>query len=473
MLLSRAFLLIVITLSIYSFMLSSWFKTMDDQFSIVSNQTIQHSSQWPQLFKEGYFKDHSYYRPLTNVSYAFEFCLFGLDPFHYNLDNVLLHIINALLVWMLAAMLVNVEAGFWVALLFAIHPVQWEAVSNISGRAILLSTFFSLLTFIFFTKKKMIFSLLCFALGLLCKESTAILPGILFLYALCFKRKIGPIFWFIPIVSVYIYVRHNLGITEFFAWRNANEAMIGFVTFLRSVIMYLRILVLPVDLHFDRSLKLFNSVTESAAVLTVILWGMVGGALIAYRKALTSLHWLALGWFALTLLPISQIVTTIGVQPGYISCAEHFLYLTSVPVFIVVVTLLYKVNSGHLRIGLFGVLIFFGLTTIEQNFYAKSELAMIERSLFYQPHNARLNSSVGLIHALNGRFVKAEEHFRLAVADDTQNPRYLISLGKSVCDQKHYQECLNIYNAIPNPGGYGKMLDENKAAVIKLMKEKN
>ncbi len=472
MFLTRALLLIVLTLSIYSVMLSSWFKTMDDQFSIVSNETIQDSAQWPQLFKEGYFRDHSYYRPLVNVSYALEYKTFGLNPFYYNLDNVLIHILNVFLVWMLVAILIDIQVGFWVALLFAIHPVQWEAVANISGRAILLSAFFSLLTFIFYAKRRYIPSLLCFSVGLLCKESTAIMPGIILLYAVSFKKKISPIFWFVPVVLAYIYVRHHLGINEFFAWRNMQEGLLGFVTFLRSVIMYIRVMVLPVDMHFDRSLKLFSSLTQTGAVMTVVFWGIIIGGLAACKRALTPLHWLALGWFVLTLLPISQIVTTIGVQPGYISCAEHFLYMTCIPVFMVAVLHLYKIHSTLVRVCLLGLLFFFGATTVEQNIYATSELSMMTRSLSYQPHNARLNSSVGLIHAINGRFTKAENYFRMAVADDPTNPRYLISLGKSVCDQGRYQECIQIYDSIPNPAGYAKILNENKAAAQRLMKEK-
>lgn len=467
----RAFLLICVTFAIYSVMLSSWFKTMDDQFSIVSNQTIQDRSLWPQLFKEGYFRDHSYYRPLTNLSYAFEYQAFGLKPFNYNLDNILIHIANAFLVWCLVAIIINVEVGFWVALLFAIHPVQWESVANISGRAILLSAFFSFLTFIFYTKKKYIFSIIFFALGLLCKESTAIVPGIIFAYAVLYRRKISPIVFYVPILLIYMYIRHSLAINEFFAWRNVHEAAIGFATFLNSVILYLRLMVLPVDMHFDRSLKLFDSLTQAGAIFTMGFWALGVGALIAIRKHLQPIHLLALVWFGLTLMPISQIVTTIGTQPGYISCAEHFLYVTCIPIFIVVVLPLYKIQSKIVRTCFVALFIYFGLTTLEQNIYARSELAMMERSLAFQPQNARLNSSVGLIHAMNGRFEKAEFYFRKAVAYDSQNSRYLISLGKSVCDQERYEECMVIYNAIQEPGRYKAILDENKAAAEKLMKE--
>ncbi len=109
---------------------------------------------------------------------------------------------------------------------------------------------------------------------------------------------------------------------------------------------------------------------------------------------------------------------------------------------------------------------FLFVTTIEQNFYATSELAVMERSLRYQPNNARLQCSVGLVYALAGRFPQAEAHFRAAVASEPFNPRYLIALGKSVCDQGRIEECLRIYDAIPDPGGFATLLEGNRKAAL-------
>ena len=60
--------------------------------------------------------------------------LFGFNSFFYNLDNLILHILNALLVFLLVSRLTNNDTiGFWTGLLFVIHPVQWEAVCNVPG----------------------------------------------------------------------------------------------------------------------------------------------------------------------------------------------------------------------------------------------------------------------------------------------------------------------------------------------------
>ena len=149
--LARAAVIIVLGFIAYGSMLPSPFRIMDDRASIVENQTIKSLKNIPGIFKEGYFHDQSYYRPLIILSFMGEYQAFGIKSFYYNLDNLTLHIINALLVFILVCRLTNNEAiGFWTGLLFAIHPVQWEAVCNIPGRSILLSAFFDLISFLLF-----------------------------------------------------------------------------------------------------------------------------------------------------------------------------------------------------------------------------------------------------------------------------------------------------------------------------------
>ena len=52
------------------------------------------------------------------------------------------------------------------------------------------------------------------------------------------------------------------------------------------------------------------------------------------------------------------------------------------------------------------------------------------------------------------------------------NPRYLISLGKSLCDQGRAQECLEVYGQVKDPGGYTKLLEDNRKAAHALLFKK-
>jgi len=482
-------LILSIGFSAYSFMLSSPFKTLDDQYSIVANPLIHDSKHIKDIFTRGYFNDSSYYRPLVNVSFMAEYQVFGLNSFFYNLDNLLLHVLNAFLVWALVSvMTTNSTMGFLVGLLFVLHPIHAEAVANISGRAILLSACFSLSTFIFFilyrqhNKGKFLWlSGIAFILGLLCKESTAVLPGVMVIYLWVKNKSMRGVWPFVVIVVLYVLLRQHLGITQTFPWRCVSEHILGFVTFLRSIITDTGLLIFPLNLHYDRSQRLFLSFNDPEFLTTVFFWLIALIWLMMSYRRIKPMIWFCFVWVALELLPVSQIITTIGISPGIISTADHFLYLASVPFFIIVVDLMmafWELNKLRQWISLrilkmvaIGFFVFLFLINIEQNIYAGNELAMMERSLQIQPENARLQSNVGLIYASKGQIENAQKHFMAAITGDPWNARYRISFAKTVCDQGRYQECLDLYNQISNPGPFEKLLNENKQVTLRLIQQ--
>ena len=83
------------------------------------------------------------YRPLTTLSLMFNYAVLGggENPAGYHVLNLLLHWVNAVLVYCLAlAVLADAWAAFFTAALFTTHPIATEAVTNIIGRADLLAT---------------------------------------------------------------------------------------------------------------------------------------------------------------------------------------------------------------------------------------------------------------------------------------------------------------------------------------------
>jgi len=293
----RAAIIIVLGFIAYGTMLPAPFRVMDDRISIVENPAIKSARNIPEIFKEGYFHDQSYYRPLINLSFMGEYQAFKFNSFYYNLDNLILHILNALLVVLLVSKLTNNEAiGFWVGVLFTIHPIQWEAVCNVPGRSILLSALFVLSSFVLFLeayKNRRLFCLVLllvtFFLGLLCKESSGVLPFVVIAYLYTDKtyswpQKIKYLWPFIMGIAGYISLRRYFGITDVHLIGQPQVLILSFVTFLRSVITDLRLFVFPVDLHYDRCLLLMTTLKEPRALATCVFWLTALVILIFYRK---------------------------------------------------------------------------------------------------------------------------------------------------------------------------------------------
>ncbi|OGJ63851.1 hypothetical protein A3C37_01250 [Candidatus Peribacteria bacterium RIFCSPHIGHO2_02_FULL_53_20] len=164
--------------------------------------------------------DPELYIPLTLLSYQFDFLIGGINPAIYHLQNILWHAMNALLVTLLLFWLLFLRDQSQIAnptsapasaetshklqivaltlgALFAIHPINVEAVAWASARKDLLSTFFALGSMLAYLqwsaggRKRWFYgSLVLFAIGLLCKVTILTLPLILLILDLWCRRRV-------------------------------------------------------------------------------------------------------------------------------------------------------------------------------------------------------------------------------------------------------------------------------------------
>ncbi len=88
---------------------------------------------------------HKSYRPLTVLTYRWNYALTALEPWTYHAVNVALHAIVVALFYRFSCGFLNSKAAFAGGVLFATHPVHVEAVTGVVGRAELLSGIFFLL----------------------------------------------------------------------------------------------------------------------------------------------------------------------------------------------------------------------------------------------------------------------------------------------------------------------------------------
>jgi len=134
------------------------------------------------------------YWPMTSTTFWLEWRLWGADPTGYHVTNVVLHVAEALLVWLLLARL-GAGGAFLAALVFAVHPVNVESVAWIAQRKNLVALLFLLPSVLLYlesderdragaagrARRGYWLSLALFALAMLGKGSVATLPGILLL----------------------------------------------------------------------------------------------------------------------------------------------------------------------------------------------------------------------------------------------------------------------------------------------------
>ena len=183
------FILIITSLIAYGRILGNDFVNFDDEIYITKNQHVQAGIN-SQTIKWAFTSVvSSNWHPLTLLSHALDWQLFGENASGHHLINLLLHIGSILLLFFF---LNKSTKAMWpsalVAGLFALHPLRVESVAWAAERKDVLSIFFGMATlyaYVLYTEKKQfskyIFCLLLFALGLMSKPMLVTLPFVLLL----------------------------------------------------------------------------------------------------------------------------------------------------------------------------------------------------------------------------------------------------------------------------------------------------
>jgi hypothetical protein len=142
------------------------------------------------IFTEFYYGQYS---PLNELMYLFLYTLFGYNPLVFHLSSLLIHAVNACLVFLCLRIFLeryilgkgnnNIMIAFMTAMFFAVHPLNVESVAWISASKIILCSFFYLLAtlgFLSYLKKgKLIYyflTILLFTCSFLSKEQAVIFP---------------------------------------------------------------------------------------------------------------------------------------------------------------------------------------------------------------------------------------------------------------------------------------------------------
>jgi len=184
----------------------------DDGALITENRLVQARDG---LYRFWCTTEASDYYPLTSTLSWLEWRLWGKLAAGYHVVNVLLHAINALLVWMVLRRL-KIPGAWLAALLFALHPVNVATVAWVSEQKTTLSMLFYLMAILFYlrfleedhqpqavVRAWYALSLVSFLLALLSKTAVVMLPVVL----------LGCVWW----IRGRLRGKELLGIVPFFA----------------------------------------------------------------------------------------------------------------------------------------------------------------------------------------------------------------------------------------------------------------
>jgi len=181
--------LIVATLIVFWQVQHHKFLTFDDDDYVTNNPYVKAGLTLSGVTWASTTTHASNWHPLTWLSHMLDSGLYGLNAGGHHVTNLLFHIANALLLFLVLKRMTGAlwKSGF-VAALFALHPLHVESVAWVAERKDVLSTFFWMLTmwaYVRYSKgpslSGYLLVLLCFGLGLLSKPMLVTLPFVMLL----------------------------------------------------------------------------------------------------------------------------------------------------------------------------------------------------------------------------------------------------------------------------------------------------
>jgi len=351
---SLVLLLAVGIFAIYYPVHSQPFANYDDPDYVGDNFHVKAGLHWSTVRWAMTAQDAANWHPVTWLSHAMDVQFFGVSPAGPHDENVLLHLINALLLfWVLQRATGKLFRSWIVAALFAFHPINVESVAWIAERKNLLSMMFLLVTlaaYRWYTErpKESRYLLVAglFALGLMAKPQIITLPFLLLLWDFWPLERVqlrgtsSASITTVPLRSLAQVIWEKvplLGLCGISAAMTlhaqaAGGATSGYSIALRlenAILSYARYLgkaVWPWHLTLFYPYPLHLYAVWQVAAAAILLLAITIGILISRRRSLI-VGWL---WFLGTMVPMIGVV-----QVGTQAMADRYAYLPFVGLFVV------------------------------------------------------------------------------------------------------------------------------------------
>jgi hypothetical protein len=410
--------LALITILVYSPVMRGDY-VFDDDIFIVNNQYVHDLNHVKQIYTHSTtdgagVSGGNFYRPNQSLSHAVIYSLVGISATPQHLFSILIHLLNVCLLFMFLSLLgFSNLSSLIAAAVFAVHPINTEAVSYISGLSDPLSLMFILFSCIFYISYKKekkiyyaVFTIICVLLALFTKESSAMLMIVLFLLEIYLqpkKIKIGiPEKLILSTVAIlcvgFLILKFtvfnftgNLGLTS--ADNEYTQSLwVRFITFCTIFPRYMGMLVFPVSQYMEKPYSAYISF-EALGFGGLMMLGAFVYLFYNSLKSNRSLM-LGIGIFFAFLLPVSGIIPTNAIY------LEHWLYLPFLGVALLIALLFQNADTKNKTtiLILFGVMItVYSIKTIYRNNQWADAVKFYKNEIKFNKKSARIYNNLAMV----------------------------------------------------------------------------
>lgn len=498
----RLWIIVVVGFLIYLPTLFNGF-VWDDEEQIVNNPQIRSLANLPAFFAGSTFNAGGgenlsglYYRPLMTSSFTLVYSIFGLNPFFFHLVQIIVHVVNASLLYLILFYIfkrfeIDSRLAFFCSLLFLIHPINVEAVSYLSGYQEVLFFFFAALSFLLILRnykfKKIYWATFLILFSLLAKETGAVFAGVIFIYLLFFEEeKIWP--FLISIVSLVLtYGLLRLGMAHVlfnkhgltpisnmdFGQRLAHVPQI--------ILTYLKTFVWPANLVISQQWAIesinFDQFWMPLILVSVFIvtTGVYGFYIWKKKNKLFKLWLFFLIWF------LAALGFHLQIFPLDLTVSDRWFYLTLAGLSGLIVVSISSIKINKLVVW-FSILILFILSvrTVVREFDWRDGLSLYSHDIKNSRNSFDLENNLGVELFRVGDFKNAKIHFQRSVELSPQWWTNWNNLGTILEREGDLEKAQEYYRRSIDNGQYylafenyaGILIKQKKFAEAKVFLEK-
>jgi len=423
-----------------------------------------------------------FWHPLTWLSLILDYRLFGNNTGGYHWTNVIFHLLNTLLLYLL---LRHMTGAYWksafVAALFALHPLHVESVAWVSQRKDVLSTFLGLLSlvaYLFYVKNPHIWRYLMVVcsllLALMAKPMVVTLPFLMLLldYWPLGRMQLSPaneiesslhqtnrpsiirkhtILWLIvekiPLIALSILASILVIFTERHVGALSTLADIPVISRIANAIIsygkYIEMMFWPEHLAILYPHPVSIGWQQAGlSLLLIILTSFL--ALRGIRRCpYFIVGWL---WYLGTLIPVIGII-----QVGPHAMADRYTYIPLIGLFIIIVwgvtELAIKCRYGRVFLSVLSLAILVALAgaTFFQLQYWRNSILLFEHAIRVTERNYIAHGNLGAALTVQGQYDRAISNFRKAIEINPGISDFHNNLGAALTYKGKYVEAIPYY----------------------------
>ena len=463
-------LLVLATLALYNPAGRHPFVNYDDDRYVTDNPHIRGGLSWDTITWAFTTTAEANWHPLTWISHALDYQMFGMNPAGHHYVNVLLHAANVVLLFLL---LWRGTGSTWrslmVAALFAVHPIQVESVAWVAERKNLLSMLFFLLSLSAYDKYGRKPGAGCYALvalwfacGLMCKPMVITLPFVLLLWDYWPLRRAlssslvlekAPLFLLSAASAVITMTAQRAGGAVRTAAEYGFAARMG-----NALVSYARYVWLafwpaglaPMYPHPGAGLPV-----SQVGLAAVLLIAVTAGVIVLRGHRYLLVGWF---WFLGTLVPMIGLV-----QVGKQAMADRYAYLPFVGLFIMVswgvadLAERFKTSPRWLAVPGLAALVALAGVSYRQIGYWGDNVRLWSHTLEVTGRNEVAEDNLGGALLERGKVAEAMPHFQAAAAIDPSDPVANSNLAAYQLQQGNLTGAVEKFEAILRTNNDGRL----------------